>query len=77
MLIWTAIGLLGGGSSRPGQPAEPRLLTWLTRRLPVAADGGYRRLVMRRSGHLLATPLLVAVIAVGVADVLFAFADYI
>ncbi len=71
ILVWTAIGLITGRQDR--QPERhTRLMSWLQRRmLPAGEDHGHR-LVMRRSGHLTVSPTLVLVMAIGLADVLFA-----
>jgi TerC family integral membrane protein len=73
LLLWTAVGLLGG---RPGSQAgeeHARLLSWVERRAGGAAvepDGSVAAL---RQARPAAASLLVLAAAIGVADVLFAF----
>ena len=71
ILLWTAIGLI---TSRPGhQPQEqPWLLSWLRRRVQPAGEeaGGYP--IAWRGRRLVAGPMLLLALAIGVADVLFA-----
>jgi tellurite resistance protein TerC len=68
VLIWTAIGLFTGGS----EPEEhTRLTSWLQRHvLPAGQDG--RRLITWRSGRLMVAANLLLILAIGVADVVFA-----
>ena len=55
----------------PGQAEEtPRWLRWLTRISPVSADQS--TFLARENGHLLPTVLLLALLAVELADILFA-----
>jgi tellurite resistance protein TerC len=71
VLIWTAIGLFTGGNA----PEEhTRLTSWLQRHvLPPGAGGeGGRRLVTWRSGRLMVAANLLVILAIGVADVVFA-----
>ena len=71
ILVWTAIGLITGRKdSQPERHA--RLMSWLRRRLPPAGEDYGRRLVVRRSGRLTVSPALLLVLAIGLADVLFA-----
>jgi tellurite resistance protein TerC len=71
ILVWTAIGLITG---RQGGQPEPhtRLMSWLQRHLlPAGEDHGHRPIAWR-SGRLMVTPMLLVVMAIGLADVLFA-----
>src|SRR5580704_5679993 len=71
ILVWTAIGLITG--HQDSQPERhTRLMSWLQRRLMPAGEDHGRRLVVRRSGRLTVSPTLLLVMAIGVADVLFA-----
>jgi len=71
VLVWTAIGLIAGRQdSQPERHA--RLMSWLRRRLLPAGEEHGHRLVVRRSGRLMASPALLLVLAIGLADVLFA-----
>ena len=70
VLLWTAIGLITGRQgSQPDH--HSRLMSWLQRHAVAGEDGGRRRIV-RRSGRLAASPLLLIAMAIGLADVLFA-----
>jgi tellurite resistance protein TerC len=62
ILVWTAIGLIGGSGRGPGSQPErhARLGTWLQRHL-------------QRSGRQGTTPVLLLAAAIGLADLLFAF----
>ncbi|MBC7973418.1 MAG: TerC/Alx family metal homeostasis membrane protein [Myxococcales bacterium] len=51
---------------------EPKLLPWLERNLPWTRERHGHRFVVRKAGRLLATPLLVALIAIELTDVVFA-----
>jgi len=62
VLVWTAIGLIASARARPDSQSErhTRLAAWLARQL-------------RRSGRLGPAPILVLAVAIGLADLLFAF----
>jgi tellurite resistance protein TerC len=62
LLVWTAIGLFTGSPVQPGSQAERQ--TWLT---------AWLRHRMLRAGPQTATPLLLLAVAIGLADLLFAF----
>lgn len=51
---------------------EPKLLPWLERHLPWTRERHGHRFVVRKAGRLLATPLMVALIAIELTDVVFA-----
>ena len=70
VLLVAAFNMLRGD----GQPASenPRVLRWLQRRLPVSDRLHGQRFLVRDSGRLLATPLLLALVVVETADVIFA-----
>ena len=68
LLVWTAIGLISGRAGT--QPDEhARLTSWLQRHLLGEED---RRLIAWRSGRLMASAKLLLIVAIGVADVVFA-----
>ncbi|HEX8110496.1 MAG TPA: TerC/Alx family metal homeostasis membrane protein [Kofleriaceae bacterium] len=67
ILVITALKLLRGGEGRPG-----RLLIWLERHLPWTRERSGHRFLVRRDGRWLATPLLVALLAIELTDVMFA-----
>jgi tellurite resistance protein TerC len=51
---------------------ESRLVGWLSRHLPMTNDVNSPRLFVRENGTLLMTPLLVAIVALELSDILFA-----
>ena len=59
-LVWTAAGLLGGRGPHQPEEEHTRLTAWLQRRA-------------RESGRRVPGPTLLVVLAIGVADVAFAF----
>jgi tellurite resistance protein TerC len=66
ILVMTALKML-----REGDGAS-RLLPWLERHLPWTSERAGHRFVVRRAGRWVATPLLVALIAIELTDVVFA-----
>jgi tellurite resistance protein TerC len=70
VLLYAAVTMARGGSRR--EPGDGRVLRALTRVLPAAGRLHGQRFLVRQDGRLLATPLLVALIAVEAADVTFA-----
>ncbi|MQY08461.1 TerC family protein [Actinomadura macrotermitis] len=70
ILIWTAIGLVRGGDD--DEFKENFLLRWVRRVVPTTEDYTGNRVVVRRGHRLVATPLLIVMIAIGSTDVLFA-----
>ena len=54
------------------QPAEPKLVPWLVKHLPWTRRMHGNRFVVNLAGTWVATPLLVALIAIELADVMFA-----
>jgi tellurite resistance protein TerC len=67
ILIVTAIRILRDGEGKPN-----RLLGWLERNLPWTRERSGHQFVVRRDGRWLATPLLVALVAIELTDVVFA-----
>jgi tellurite resistance protein TerC len=67
ILVVTALKLLRGGDGTPS-----RLLIWLERHLPWTRERSGHHFVVRRGGRWLATPLLVALLAIELTDVVFA-----
>jgi len=53
-------------------PAEPKLVPWLVRHLPWTRRLHGNKFVVKLAGKWVATPLLVALIAIELADVMFA-----
>jgi tellurite resistance protein TerC len=70
VLLAAAAGMLRGGDhAASGPPRGPRLLQRL---LPVTGELHGQRFAVREHGRLLATPLLAALVAIEVADLIFA-----
>ncbi|HEX7837735.1 MAG TPA: TerC/Alx family metal homeostasis membrane protein [Kofleriaceae bacterium] len=67
ILVVTALKMLKGGDGEPS-----RLLGWVERHLPWTRERSGHHFVVRRGGRWLATPLLVALIAIELTDVVFA-----
>jgi tellurite resistance protein TerC len=59
-LLWTAFGLLRGRTDNPAEEPPGRVLRWLQRRLT-------------KAGADIAPPMMLLVVAIAVADVMFAF----
>ena len=72
-LLWTAAGLISGRSASPREDQHTWLRSWLRRRIRQADDDDGNRLIVWRSGRLVATPLFLLAVAIGLADVAFAF----
>ena len=70
VLLVAAVNMLRGGTH--AAPEHPRVLGVLRRRLPVSNQLHGQRFVLRDSGHLLVTPLLLALVVVETTDVIFA-----
>jgi tellurite resistance protein TerC len=68
VLIVAAIKLI----ATPARPHDSKLLGWLTRHLPATRTLDGHRFVTRVRGRLRATPLLLALIAIELTDVVFA-----
>jgi tellurite resistance protein TerC len=69
LLVITAIKLLRTPEETEG---PPRALVWLERHLPWTRELHGHRFITRVNGRLVATPLLIALIAIEVTDVIFA-----
>ena len=67
ILVVTALKMLRESDDKPN-----RLLPWLERHLPWTSERAGHAFVVRRAGRWVATPLLVALIAIELADVVFA-----
>lgn len=70
VLLVSAVNMLRGGAH--AAPGDSRAVRLLRRRLPVSDELDGQRFVVRDAGRLLATPLLLALIAVEITDVMFA-----
>lgn len=69
LLVITAIKLL---RTPDETDAPPRALVWLERHLPWTRELHGHRFITRVKGRLVATPLLIALVAIEVTDVIFA-----
>jgi tellurite resistance protein TerC len=67
ILVVTALKLLRGGEG-----GESRLLSWLERHLPWTRERSGHHFIVRRGERWLATPLLLALLAIELTDVMFA-----
>lgn len=73
ILVWTAVAQArSGGSSGHEEYRENVVLRWVRRVVPTAEDYDGDRLLTRVEGRRLLTPLAIALVAIGSADVLFA-----
>ena len=70
VLLVAAVNMLRGGTQ--AAPEHPRVLRVLRRRLPVTGQLHGQRFVLRDKDHLVATPLLLALVVVETTDVIFA-----
>jgi tellurite resistance protein TerC len=61
-LLWTAFGLIRGRTDSPAEHEPGRVLRFLQ-----------SRIMASRAGHRIASPMLLLVVAIAVADVMFAF----
>jgi tellurite resistance protein TerC len=69
VLAWAAVRMLREDVSKK---KESRAATWLKRHLPVTQEVHGTSFFIRKHGHLLVTPLFVALVAVEVTDIVFA-----
>jgi tellurite resistance protein TerC len=69
-LIYTAVTLLHSGDTHDYH--ESRLVAQIRRRLPLAEAYDDARLVTKARGRVLATPMVIVLLAIGSTDVLFA-----
>ncbi|HTZ43482.1 MAG TPA: TerC family protein [Jatrophihabitans sp.] len=74
-LVYTAVKLANERAHEdeadPSQQ-EQRLVGWLRRRLPATDSFEGARVLVRRDGRLLITPMAIVILALGVTDLLFA-----
>ena len=68
ILLVAAVKLL----HEPEEHAENRMLVWLSRHLPWSRTLDGHHFITRKNGRLLGTPLLLALIAIELTDVVFA-----
>ena len=72
VLVWTAAGLITGRPGREPQEQHTRLMSWLRRRALLAGKDHGGHLITWRGRRLVGTKMLLLILAIGVADVLFA-----
>jgi tellurite resistance protein TerC len=71
-LIYTAWGLVRNKDSDEDEFRENRILRFARRRLPATDEYDGVKLIVKRNGKRLITPMLIVMIALGSTDVLFA-----
>jgi tellurite resistance protein TerC len=71
-LVWTAVAQARGAGSHDGEYRENGVLRLVRRVVPTSSDYDGDRLLTRVGGRRHLTPLAVALVAIGSADVLFA-----
>lgn len=71
-LIWTGIGVLRSGGDDHADPSQTRTMRLFRRFVPSTDEMDGQRLLTRRNGRLVATPLLAVLLVVEVTDVVFA-----
>jgi tellurite resistance protein TerC len=70
-LVFTALKMLFGGESA-GDPADNAITRLFKRCVPFDPEGGHERFWTFREGRRFATPLLLVLVSVEVADLVFA-----
>jgi tellurite resistance protein TerC len=71
-LIYTAVKLVIAGDNDEGDFKEGRVLRLVRRVLPTTTAYDGNRLITRENGRRVATPLVLVIIAIGIANVVFA-----
>jgi tellurite resistance protein TerC len=71
-LIYTSVKLAREGNVRKDEYEENRFLRWVERRFPATKEYHGSKVVIKQGGRLLATPMLVVMLALGTTDLLFA-----
>jgi tellurite resistance protein TerC len=71
-LVWTGIGVLRSGGDDHADPSQTRTMRLFRRFVPSTDELDGQRLLTRRDGRLVATPLLAVLLVVEVTDVVFA-----
>lgn len=72
ILAYTAIRLVFSSTDEEPEVADDRLVRWLRRILPLGHDYEGRRLVTRVAGRRMGTPLVIVIVAIGIANTVFA-----
>lgn len=71
LLLWTAVQLFRHRDEDP-DPLDSRIMRGITKRFPVGGDYSSTRLLARTDGRVGPTPYLLVLLAIGIADVMFA-----
>jgi TerC family integral membrane protein len=71
-IIYTAIRLVVGSGDEPKEFREYAVLRYARRVLPMTDAYTDDRIVVERDGHRMFTPMLIVILAIGVANVVFA-----
>jgi TerC family integral membrane protein len=71
-LIYTAVRLALEGENDAGDFKENAALRWLRRILPISAEFDAGKLVTRVDGKKMLTPTVIVIVAIGMANVVFA-----
>lgn len=74
-LLYTALKLLWDeATDKPDtDPNDMRIIRWLRKIVPVTSEYHGDKLTVRQAGKLALTPLFVALVAIGLVDIMFAF----
>ncbi len=74
-LLYTALKLLWDEATDKPEtdPNDMRIIRWLRKVVPVTRDYHGDRLTVRQAGKFALTPLFVALVAIGLVDIMFAF----
>ena len=72
VLVYTAYKILLGAEVDDRQPTDNAVVRWVRAHVPMTATIDGPEFFLRREGRLVATPLLLAVVAVETADLVFA-----
>jgi len=70
--VFGALLIVGAINMLRAQKQDGRLLAWLERRLPWTRERAGHKFLVKKDGRWLATPLLVALVVIELADVAFA-----
>ena len=72
ILVLTGIKLASGGDDDEDDPTDNPVVRWVRKVVPMTTEVTGPEFLVRREGRLLATPLLLAVVAAETADLVFA-----
>jgi tellurite resistance protein TerC len=71
-LVYTAVNLARGGMHGEDDYHESRIVRWAEDRLPATKDYDGAKVVVKRDGRRLFTPMFIVILALGTTDLLFA-----